>query len=76
MIALLKRDRLGNVLLGSDEALLVPGNVITNEPGIYIPGEAMGIRIENDFLVTETGAENLSTELPTKAEEIQALMND
>jgi len=61
---------------GSDEALLVPGNVITNEPGIYIPGEAMGIRIENDFLVTETGAENLSTELPTKAEEIQALMND
>jgi Xaa-Pro aminopeptidase len=59
---------------GSDDALLVPGNVITNEPGIYIPDEALGVRIENDFLVTETGSENLSTALPTTADEIEALM--
>ncbi len=59
---------------GSEEALLVPGNVITNEPGIYIPDEALGVRIENDFLVTETGGENLSAALPTKAEEIEELM--
>ncbi|MEE4273285.1 MAG: Xaa-Pro peptidase family protein [Thermoanaerobaculales bacterium] len=58
---------------GSDEALLVPGNVITNEPGIYIPDEAMGIRIENDFLVTESGSENLSAALPTRADEIEAM---
>lgn len=59
---------------GSEEAPLVPGNVITNEPGIYIPDEALGVRIENDFLVTETGAENLSAALPNAAEEIEAMM--
>jgi Xaa-Pro aminopeptidase len=59
---------------GSEEALLVPGNVITNEPGIYIPDEALGVRIENDFLVTSTGGENLSADLPTAAVEIEALM--
>jgi len=59
---------------GSEEALLVPGNVITNEPGIYIPDEALGVRIENDFLVTSKGGENLSAALPTKATEIEELM--
>ena len=58
----------------ADEDLLVPGMVVTNEPGIYIPGEALGVRIENDFLITEDGAENLSPELPTAADEIEALM--
>jgi len=59
---------------GSDEAPLEPGMVITNEPGIYIPDEALGVRIENDFLITSDGAENLSSELPTAAEEIEAMM--
>ena len=59
---------------GSEEAILVPGNVITNEPGIYIPDESLGVRIENDFLVTETGGENLSANLPTTAAEVEALM--
>jgi len=59
---------------GSDEAPLEPGMVITNEPGIYIPDEALGVRIENDFLITSDGAENLSAELPTAAEEIEAMM--
>jgi Xaa-Pro aminopeptidase len=59
---------------GSEEAALVPGNVITNEPGIYIPDEALGVRIENDFLVTSTGSENLSAELPVTAPEVEALM--
>ncbi len=58
----------------ADEDLLVPGMVVTNEPGIYIPDEALGVRIENDFLITEDGAENLSPELPTAAAEIEALM--
>jgi Xaa-Pro aminopeptidase len=48
--------------------------VVTNEPGIYIPEEELGVRIENDFLITTDGAENLSHDLPTKAEEIEALM--
>ena len=59
---------------GSEEATLVHGNVITNEPGIYIPDEALGVRIENDFLVTATGGENLSAELPTTAAEVEVLM--
>ncbi len=59
---------------GSDNPALVPGNVITNEPGIYIPDEALGVRIENDFLVTEAGGENLSGALPTNADEIEEMM--
>jgi Xaa-Pro aminopeptidase len=59
---------------GSDESPLEPGMVITNEPGIYIPDERLGVRIENDFLITSDGAENLSAELPTAADEIEALM--
>jgi Xaa-Pro aminopeptidase len=61
---------------GADENPLEPGMVITNEPGIYIPEEELGVRIENDFLITGEGAENLSAALPTKAEEIEALMNE
>jgi Xaa-Pro aminopeptidase len=58
----------------ADEKPLEPGMVITNEPGIYIPNESLGVRIENDFLITADGAENLSAELPTAAEEIEAMM--
>lgn len=43
---------------------LAPGMVLTVEPGIYIPAEAIGIRIEDDVLVTEDGIVNLSDRLP------------
>jgi Xaa-Pro aminopeptidase len=59
---------------GSDEKPLEPGMVITNEPGLYLPDEAMGVRIENDFLITDRGAENLSAELPTAAADIEEMM--
>jgi Xaa-Pro aminopeptidase len=58
----------------ADEALLAPGMVLTNEPGIYIPDENLGVRIENDFLITEDGAENLSPGLPTAAGDIEVMM--
>jgi Xaa-Pro aminopeptidase len=59
---------------GADETPLEPGMVITNEPGIYLPDEELGVRIENDFLITDDGAENLSADLPVTADDIEALM--
>ncbi|MCD4748138.1 MAG: Xaa-Pro peptidase family protein [Thermoanaerobaculales bacterium] len=59
---------------GGDAVILEPGMVITNEPGLYLPAEATGIRIENDHLVTAYGNENLSSALPTKADEVEAMM--
>lgn len=43
---------------------LEPGMVLTVEPGIYIPEENIGIRIEDDVLITENGVQNLSASLP------------
>lgn len=45
--------------------VFVPGMVLTVEPGIYIPEEAIGVRIEDDILVTDTGTRNLSGRLST-----------
>jgi Xaa-Pro aminopeptidase len=55
-------------------AELAPGMVITVEPGVYIPEEKIGIRIEDIVLVTDTGAKVLSAALPREAEEIERLM--
>ncbi len=46
--------------------LLQPGMVLTVEPGIYIPEESIGVRIEDDILITEKGATNLSGSLSTQ----------
>lgn len=45
--------------------VFTPGMVLTVEPGIYIPEEGIGVRIEDDILVTESGPKNLSAGLPT-----------
>jgi Xaa-Pro aminopeptidase len=55
---------------------LKPGMVITIEPGVYIPEENIGVRIEDILLVTETGARVMSAALPTDPDEIErALAN-
>ncbi|PKP51406.1 MAG: Xaa-Pro aminopeptidase [Bacteroidetes bacterium HGW-Bacteroidetes-12] len=63
---------------------LTPGNVITVEPGIYIPEGSdcdpkwwnIGVRIEDDILITDGEPENLSAKAPRKIEEIEALMKE
>lgn len=50
------------------------GMVFTCEPGIYIREENLGIRLENDFLITKNGAVDLMANIPIEANDIEALM--
>ncbi|MFM2316611.1 MAG: hypothetical protein RLZZ155_943 [Bacteroidota bacterium] len=49
------------------------GNVFTVEPGIYIPEENLGIRLENNIVITENGNRDLFANFPLEVEEIEAL---
>lgn len=57
----------------SDSKLEV-GSVITNEPGLYIEEEGIGIRLEDDLLITDFGCANLSKDIPIEIEDIENLM--
>ena len=50
------------------------GMVYTNEPGIYIREEKLGIRLENDILITPTGNEDLMADIPLELADIERLM--
>jgi len=60
--------------VGSPKWPLEAGDVITVEPGLYIAEEGIGIRIEDDVLVTEDGAVNLSLSIPKDPDEIERIM--
>jgi len=60
--------------VGGRDFVLEPGMVITIEPGLYIEEEAIGVRIEDDILVTENGNENLSVGIIKEVEDIEAFM--
>ena len=77
-------DGLGKRVLMPPSRLLEPGMVVTLEPGIYVrpaPGVPerywnIGIRIEDDAVVTATGCELISRGVPVAATEIEALMKE
>jgi len=54
---------------------LEPGMVVTVEPGLYLPEENIGIRIEDDVLITPTGYKLLTARLPRTVNEIENIMN-
>ena len=53
---------------------MAAGTIITVEPGLYLPDEKIGIRIEDNILFTEDGIEILSSDIPKEIEDIEALM--
>lgn len=60
--------------VGSKDIALQPGMVLSCEPGIYIREEGIGIRLENDILITETGCTDLMQNIPIHPDEIESLM--
>jgi Xaa-Pro aminopeptidase len=61
--------------VGSKDQPLEPGMVFSCEPGIYLPAENTGIRLENDILVTEGEPVDLMKGIPIEPDEIEELMN-
>lgn len=60
--------------VGDRTVPLTEGMVLTCEPGIYIREEELGIRLENNILITKNGPVNLSHEIPIEIDEIEKLM--
>ena len=60
--------------VGDRQIPLKEGDVITIEPGIYIPEESLGVRIEDNYWITSSGAVCISEELPKDSYEIEKMM--
>ncbi|NQV42015.1 MAG: aminopeptidase P N-terminal domain-containing protein [Candidatus Marinimicrobia bacterium] len=74
---------MGNYMADGESIVMKPGMVFTVEPGIYVNSKSkapekyrgIGIRIEDDILITETGNKNLTAAVPKEIVDIEALMN-
>lgn len=55
---------------------LAPGMVITIEPGVYLPDEKLGVRIEDDILITASGNQNLTSMIPKSPEEVEKALSE
>lgn len=62
--------------VGSYNIELKEGMMISNEPGLYIPEEKIGIRIEDDLLITKDGCINLAKDIIREVDDIEKLMNE
>jgi Xaa-Pro aminopeptidase len=62
--------------VGYFETTYKPGMVFTVEPGIYIPEEGIGVRLENNIVVTEKGNLDLMKNIPVEIDEIEEIMNN
>ncbi len=60
--------------VGDASKPLKAGQVFTIEPGLYLPLEGFGVRIEDDYLVTPTGVEKLSASIPSAPDEVERAM--
>ena len=61
--------------VGDANAPFAPGTVLTVEPGIYLPDEGFGIRLEDDIVVTKDGPINLMAKIPIESDEIESIMS-
>jgi Xaa-Pro aminopeptidase len=61
--------------VGDNHAPFEPGTVLTVEPGIYLPKEGFGVRLEDDIVVTEEGPINLMAKIPIEPGEIESIMD-
>ncbi len=61
--------------VGDNYTPFEPGTVLTVEPGIYLPDEGFGVRLEDDIVVTEDGPINLMANIPIEAGEIESIMH-
>jgi Xaa-Pro aminopeptidase len=59
---------------GDSRLTLEPGMVITCEPGLYLREESIGVRLEDDILITKEGPEVLSQAIPRAPDELEALL--
>ena len=65
-----------NLIIASGPVIIEDNMVFTVEPGIYIPNEGFGIRLEDDVVIQPSGVPlNLMKNIPIEAEEIEDLMN-